>query len=476
MLRGGFLHGGLYVVHGPPGAGKTVFGNQFCFHSAAEGRRALYVTVLAENHARMVAHLEGLAFFRPEWVGDKVRYLSGLQGLKHGGLPLLLKTMGDEIRRQRASALVIDGLGCHGNEAQVREFLQGLSAQTLLAGCTTVMLEVTDPEGTRPEQALADGLITLENELIGLKAIRSLEVSKFRGGSQITGKHCFDITSDGFEVYPRTEALYSQQPTKDTDPSDRLAFGIPSFDQMMCGGLVRHSSTLLLGSPGSGKTVLGLHFLAEGARRGEHGLYFGFAETQAQLREKGRVLGVPVAELEAQGGITLEVHVPVESLPDALVQQLVETCEKKGVRRLFIDGLEPLAREAIDPERNARFITALLNQLRSLGVTTIATQQTNALVGPELHAPLKSAEAIVENIILLRFVELRSQIRKALSVLKMRESGNDSRLRELLIEPGSVRVGGPFEQSHALLTGLARPLGTGPLSKLRRAAKKGRTP
>jgi circadian clock protein KaiC len=63
VLRGGFLRGGIFIVQGSPGAGKTILGNQICFHHVGKGGRALYVTLLAENHARMLLHIGQLGFF-----------------------------------------------------------------------------------------------------------------------------------------------------------------------------------------------------------------------------------------------------------------------------------------------------------------------------------------------------------------------------------------------------------------------------
>src|SRR6266576_7203923 len=63
VLRGGFVRGGICIVQGSPGAGKTILGNQICFHHVAAGGRALYATVLAENHARMLLHIGQLGFF-----------------------------------------------------------------------------------------------------------------------------------------------------------------------------------------------------------------------------------------------------------------------------------------------------------------------------------------------------------------------------------------------------------------------------
>src|SRR5436309_2316566 len=71
IIQGGFLRGGVYLISGPPGAGKTILANQMAFHHVAAGGRAVYMTVLAETHARMLAHLRPLAFFDPAPIGDR---------------------------------------------------------------------------------------------------------------------------------------------------------------------------------------------------------------------------------------------------------------------------------------------------------------------------------------------------------------------------------------------------------------------
>src|SRR5690606_91141 len=57
VLGGGLLKGGIYLLTGGPGTGKTVIANQICFHHAREGGRCLYVTLLAESHSRLLTNL-----------------------------------------------------------------------------------------------------------------------------------------------------------------------------------------------------------------------------------------------------------------------------------------------------------------------------------------------------------------------------------------------------------------------------------
>ncbi len=336
IVRGGFLRGGVYIVSGPPGSGKTIFGNQLCFSQAREGKHALFLTLLAESHGRMVRHLEGFSFFVPEEVDRSVFYVSGYHALKAGGLHALSRLMRQQVREKRPSVLVLDGLQAAEEAAtsklEYREFLHELGVHNALVGCTTVVL-TTEEGGSAndPEFAMVDGTIRFTNELYGLKAIRGLEVAKFRGAAQLPGKHTFLIDDHGVNAFPRTEALYTQVPTTVPDPKKRKAFGIPSLDAMLHGGLVADSCTLMLGSPGVGKTTLGLAFLAEGAARGERGLYYGFAESVPRLLQKSELLELGLGPHVKAGRIHLEARAALETVPDALVQDLFARIEREKI-------------------------------------------------------------------------------------------------------------------------------------------------
>ncbi len=463
LLRGGWLHGGTYIITGSPGAGKTILGNQFCFSSVAAGGRAVYITVLAESHGRMVQHLESMRFFQREAVGKSLHYISGYGTLKSEGLAGLGRLIFRSVREHEATVLVVDGLAAVEERAEsrlaFREFLHSLSVHNALAGCTALILTGLQENPADPQFAMVDGVVVLSAELLGLKSVRSIEVSKFRGSAQMAGKHTFDITQDGLRIYPRTEALYSNQPDVIPDPQHRLAFGIPGLDEMVGGGMVAMSSTLVFGSPGAGKTLLGLHYLAEGARKGEHGLYYGFTETSSRLVMKASKVGLDLEPMIKKGRLRLEARVAVETLPDALVQDLFGLVDQHRPQRLYLDGIEPfLKSESIDSQRSSRFITAVTNELRARRVTVMMTQQTNTLFGSELSAPLEGVEAIIDNILFLRFVEMRSQLYRMLSVMKMRESDNDPALRLFSISSRGIHVEETFEGAESVLTGQARPL------------------
>jgi circadian clock protein KaiC len=477
LLNGGWLHGGTYMVTGAPGTGKTLLGNQLCFSHVAGGGRAVFVTMLSESHGRMMTHLHRMNFFRRDVIGQSLHYVSGYATLKAEGLDGLARLLYRSVREHQATVLVVDGIlavqESAGSVLAFREFLHALGVHNALAGCTTLVLTNRQENAADPQFAMVDGVVVLELQQRGLRAVRTVEVTKLRGEAQLLGRHTFEINERGLNVYPRLESLYPHPPREEPEPARRLGFGLQRLDEMLTGGVLPHASTLLLGSPGSGKTLLGLHFLESGARQGEPGLYFGFMETAPRLLAKATGVGLELQPWVDTGRLVMETRAAVESLPDALVHELLGLVERHRVKRLVLDGLEPLLQEPLEPARAPGFLTALINVLRSRGVTTLMTQQTQVLFGPRLEARLEGVEATVDNIVFLRYVEFRSQLYRMLSILKMRESDYQPALREFSISTRGIDVAETFESAEAILTGLARPLNVKPKrSRLKKAVRR----
>lgn len=204
--------------------------------------------------------------------------------------------------------------------------------------------------------------------------------------------------------------------------------------------------------------MLGLSFLAAGARAGEHGLHFGFYESPQRLVATADQVGMPFSDLVSRKLVKIIWNLPVERILDRLAQELLAAVRRDSTRRLFIDGLSAFEQAAAHPERMAKFFTALTSELRALDVTTIISSEMRTLFGPQIEGPALGISAAVENIILLRYVELGSRLYRLISVLKARESGYDSEIREFKISSKGIEVASTFESAEAILTGVAQPL------------------
>ncbi len=464
ILRGGFLEGGMTIIQGRPGSGKTIFGNQLCFNHVIAGGRALYVTLLAESHARMLLHIGGLSFFRAEVIPDQLSYVSAFPVLESDGTGGLLTLLRQEMRRRDVTLLVLDGLAAAeqaaGSNMAFKKFIHELQTLASVAGCTMFLLAGSggDRADVAPEHTMVDCVIELRSRLHGWRAQRTLEILKRRGDGYLRGAHAFRIDDDGIVVFPRFEALLGAPAGGDRGEradGPRASTGLAPLDDMLDGGLPRNSSTLLLGPPGSGKTTLGLHFLSPCSAE-EPGLFFGFYETAGVIRAKAEALDLPLARHFATGAVEMLWQPTTEALLDEACARLLAAVRARTVRRLFLDGIGGLLKLADDPDRVGYVLTALFNELRGHRVASVVTKETEDLLGSPWSAPGSglaggSVSDIADNILLFQVVRQRSRFWRTVSTFKARDSRIDDRTRLFEIGRHGLAIDPSPDRAEAVL-------------------------
>jgi circadian clock protein KaiC len=459
VLKGGIFAGGIYIIQGAPGAGKTILGNQLCFAQAAKGGRALYVTLLAESHSRMLSHMRRLSFFDEGAIPDKIALFGAFKTLEEEGLRGLLDVVRREVRARGATMLVLDGLITVSEKAasdlELKKFIHELQTQAVFSGCTMLLLtSAIDHQKFPPEHTMVDGLIELRTRMHGRRAERELQVHKLRGGAYLGGQHSFGITDDGIAVFPRTEALLASPSEPDQADGSRVSTGIDGLDAMMGGGPARHSVTLLVGPSGSGKTTAGLHFL-NGSSAKEPGLVFGFHENAAALRVKAKALGFPLERLIDSGHVQVIWQPATEAVLDQTCATLLAALRARGVRRLFLDGADGFEKLTEEKDRVGSLLRALCNELRSMGVTTMATAETDLsglVPGQPLGGlSLTGLSAVAENIVVLRLAAVRAEIHRLVAVIKARDSRIDLRMRRFSIGEGGIVIETDSKTAEAVL-------------------------
>jgi circadian clock protein KaiC len=463
ILNGGLFKGGVYIVEGAPGSGKTILGNQICFHRAARGDSTIYVTLLAESHTRMIAHLRAMQFFRPELITTSIYYVSAFKVLEEGGLEGLVKSIQGAMYSRSAAFIVLDGLVSAEEFAPspraFKKFIHELQTISGMTGCTVLLLSSTErAAGFRPEHTMVDGLIELGETVVGVQSLRHAVVRKMRGARQLRGRHALEISTTGITIRPRIETLL-KGPDQDDPvhrPIEQADFGVIGLDAMLRGGLPGGSNTIVLGPSGSGKTMLGLQFLASGARNDKVGLYLGFYERPSGLLAKGSRLGLGLDAARERGVLHMLWEAPIEGVLDAVVERVLRAVVDHHVTRLCFDGLHGFRHHAEYPERTRAVFSAFADELTRRGVTTLFTLETQELLGSGIEVPIDGVSALADNIILLRHVELRSQLYRLISILKVRDRAYEGAIREFRITDRGVVVADTFDSAEQILTGAAR--------------------
>jgi circadian clock protein KaiC len=461
ILGGGFLRNGVYIVQGQPGCGKTILANQMCYGHVARGGTAVYVTLLTESHARMLQHLSILSFFRVDALPDRLGYVSGFHELEKGGLKGLATMLGREMRSRRAGVLVLDGLVAASEaapeEVDLKKFIQELQSIAALSDCTVLLLTSGRMQHAQAEHTMVDGLIDLQDELFAVRSERSIQVLKFRGAGPLRGKHAFRIDDDGIRVYPRTESIYTS-PSLAVLAAGVAGSGIPSLDALLhARGIPRGSSTVVVGSTGTGKTTVGLHFI-QACSNDEPGLHVGFFEGPERLRLKAGAFGLALEPLERSGALELMWRSPGEHLLDELADQVLANVARRGVRRLVIDGLSGFTESATHPERISRFFSSFTNELRNHGVTAVMTLETRDVLSSVVSMPF-GLSALVDNLFFLRFVHDAGEVERLLTIIKMRDTDYAAGLHRARIDGNGMHLAGRLSAGGDVIPS-AEPLDT----------------
>lgn len=459
LTSGGLFRGSTYLVAGLPGSGKTVLAAQICFGAASAGQRAVYVTLLTEAHQRMLANLRTFDFFSRSDVGDRLALVSGYQALSVDGLDSLLTLIRGEVQRRDATIVVVDGMAlaeCFADsEVAFKRFIYNLQVTALAFDCTMILLTDSPRSASHPEEAVVDGIFELSDVAIGLRSVRQLRIVKLRGSSYLGGSHVLTIDRAGVTIFPRLEALAANLKLGPRTSHDRASTGVHELDAMLRGGLPAGSTTLLMGAPGSGKTVLALHASAAAARAGRKVLYYSFYEAPDLLIRKANGVGLALDEAVGDGRLHLRWRLPLEGFIDAFAADVVADLREHAPACVVIDGIDGIRQLAAFPARIGNFMAALGATLRQAEAMAIFTAETSNLFGPDIQLPFPDVSAAADNIVLLRYVEFRARLHRLLSLVKVRESDYDSSIREFSISANGITLARTFESADAILSGTA---------------------
>lgn len=459
VLGGGLLQRGLTMVLGAPGTGKTVFTQQVASHFSRQGLRTAFFTTLSESTDQLVSQLRTFTFYDEESLGTTLQVLS-IQALTQNGLQQLSDILVRIAREQRLDALIIDGfrniLGVNALESETRQFLYDLSAKLNIIGVTLIISNETEARIPKDYVALtlADCIINLQNERLNLRHLRTLEVLKLRGGRHMNGAHSMTITDQGITVYPRLEA--QQHPPQPVGTEGYLTFGLPEIDAMLGGGVRSGTNTLIAGTPGTGKTLLGLFFIKEGLQRGEPGLILSFSENEAQLHSKSRAFNLDLEQAIDQKLLAIRTIQPVEFNIDEVAQFLQQALATSVVKRVFIDSVNELDQAAREQGRAPEYLTAFTYLLRSFGVTSYLTQEVRTIISPTLDFSSLPIGILADNLILLRQVEYRGSMERIIAILKMRHQGYNTGICSYTIQADGIKLNETLPQASLTLSGAAQ--------------------
>jgi circadian clock protein KaiC len=443
VLGGGIPRYSTVVVSGLPGTGKTILSHQAAFANAQAGRTCLYLNAISEPPLKMLRFMRGFAFFQPDLIASKVCYGDLGRALRTDGPAGVLTQMDHLVRTHRPELVVIDSFKCVRDfirdPAALRAFTVDAVVQLAAWEVTALLVGAYTPEDVQQgaEFAIADGIIDLSGREEAEKQKRFLRVLKMRGTAFLDGEHFFEIGAAGITLYPRLVPVLADAYAL---PARRAGSTIAGLRELLGGGLLPSTATLIRGAPGAGKTLVALSFLVDGARRGEPGLLVSWEESPAQLMRSARAFGWNPEELREDKRLDV-LHVsPAELTIERHAVEVIERARQVGARRIVLDSLSALAVAVPNVARYEHYGWTLTEYLKRRGLTVIMTiEATRAAPAAEIGMPVLCS--IADTIIALRYVAREGDLKRAVAVLKMRGSDHDTFLHELRLEAPHLAVG-----------------------------------
>lgn len=173
--------------------------------------------------------------------------------------------------------------------------------------------------------------------------------------------------------------------TSDTSLS-RVPTGVPGLDEVLEGGLIDGRSYLVRGQPGSGKTVLGYHFVTEGANADETALLVNLEEDEADVRANAASLGfsldgVEVLDLTPSSTFFSEdqsysVFAADEVEGDDLTERIAERVAALSPDRVFVDPVTQFRYLTSDDYQFRKQVISFTRFLEEYDATVLFTSQT----------------------------------------------------------------------------------------------------
>jgi circadian clock protein KaiC len=465
ILGGGLPEYSFNIIAGAPGCGKTTLAHQIIFANASPERPALYFTVLGEPAIKMLRYQQQFTFFDQSKMDGSIRFVNLSQLVLDHDLGAVLAEIIKEVEAFKACIVVVDSFRTvvrkaltHASEMELQGFVQRLALHLTSWQATTFLLgEYVEGElRDNPVFTVADGLFWLYQSIERNSIVRKMQVMKLRGQESVPGLHTFRITEDGLQAFPRTFALAGQ--SDHIKGRRRLSTGIRELDAMLGGGVPEGDSLLLAGPSGSGKSLLGTHFIAEGLRQGEPGIVAIFEEIPAEYGHRAATFGFDFDTPQRDGTLKILYLRPLDLSVDETVHEIVNSVKKIGCKRLVIDSLVGFEM-ALAPGFRADFRESLYRMIAALtrlGVTIVTTVEIDENF-TSMNLSNFTVSFLADDIVRLRYVSINGQLRKMLLAVKMRRSEHSIDMVEYQITSQGVVIGEPLRGYRALTSGIPGP-------------------
>jgi circadian clock protein KaiC len=447
VLLGGVPRHNNIIVEGPPGSGKTTLGLGFIYAGATDDDEPGAIVSFELDSAKLLRDAAGFNWdLQGQIDAGKIKVIQTSPAVLLTEFRSPDGAFAETLRAMGAKRLLIDGLTPMRLYAEVHDLPFREDVHVLIEGLnrlgvtTMVTAERDDSMNAVPahERFVFDTIISLTRAENRRRVQRRLTVLKSRGQDFIGGSHTMRIEAGGgIHVFRRAQSrpVYSNdQPTSD----ERLSIGSQAIDTMMDGGIYKGSVTMVSGISGTGKTVLSVQFLSSAIGAGHKTLLVSLDEHPRQLMRNAGSLGFDLAGMVDRGELFIHYESPLELELDVHFDRIIKLVEREGIDCVVFDSCAVY--EMTSADEVADYLYAIATFFKNRLATVFFNYESPELLGlSQISQELKGSH-LVDNIILLNYVEISTILRRAIAIPKVRGSHNLQVTREYVIAEGGLRL------------------------------------
>jgi circadian clock protein KaiC len=431
ILLGGIPRGNLILVQGAAGTGKTTLGLEFIYRGITEFDEPGMIILFEVSPDKLVRDAASFGWdLRELEQQGRLKIVFTTRQVFAQEIQQADSLLLSEAAELGARRIFVDGLRWssfdNGRGEAFHVLAEGLQREGLTALLAVDLTEGRQGWLQQPEEFVADTVLLLGVERMQRAVQRSIEIQKSRGQEFQMGVHSFRIfDGKGIEVYRRVQAPRGaeREHAAAFDPTTRVTTGTPGLDELVNGGYFVGSTTLVVGISGVGKSVMALQYLAEGARRGQRGFMITLDEAPAQVLRNATSIGIDLQAAIDRDLIRLSFEPPQEIEIDQHFHQIEEIVRTFKPQRAVIDSLSTYGSNIGTTGRDYRdFFHALVVLMKEYQVTAIYNHENPEMLGMSSMMGAFSVSSLVDNIILMNWVELGDTFRHGLTIAKMRSN------------------------------------------------------
>ena len=457
LIEGGIPKGSTVMIAGKSGSSKTILCAQFIYYGLTnKNENGLYIS-FSESKAQFYANIKTLGMDFDEFERQGKFTFLDFASLTQDGIRDTLEEILATIRTTNPKRLVLDSFSAISlafeHQSEARNVIHVLLGKITRSEGITSLLVMEIPHGRENmgygiEESVADGVIQLEHTEDNTSPI-TLRVFKMRGTAINRESHVCTIIRNGMMI------LYPKQSLRLTFSAseDRIFSGIPGLDERIGNGFIQGTTSAIMGPTGTAKSTFAFRYIAEGVKKGEAGIFYSLEDSADGIRMMAKGYGYNTTELE-NNGLSIVVGSPWDESPDALIASLAASIERTKAKRLVIDGLSAFENKyKNDMHTIAKRFISLIQHYKITALITILTTQKSGFEISEL-----GLSSLLQNIILLRYVEVQGRLKRILLVLKMRGTEHDESILEFRIsKENGVEIVGPIGSDYVgIFTGVAQ--------------------